>query len=101
MEVVIGMAEYIDRESLKQRFRLRMDWLKKDIHDEYSGALFDGCESDIELIDEIPADDVAPVRHGRWYDKGSLSCRCSECGCKSNRENNYCPNCGCKMDLEG
>lgn len=66
MEVVIGMAEYIDRESLKQRFRLRMDWLKKDIHDEYSGALFDGCESDIELIDEIPAADVATVRHGRW-----------------------------------
>ena len=45
----------------------------------------------------LKASDVAPVRHGRWYDKGALSCRCSECGCKSNRESNYCPNCGALM----
>ena len=48
-------------------------------------------------LSELPAADVAPVRHGRWYDKGALSCRCSECGCKSNRESNYCPNCGALM----
>lgn len=41
--------------------------------------------------------DAAPVKHGRWYDKGSLSCRCSCCGCKSNKEYDYCPNCGAKM----
>lgn len=46
---------------------------------------------------EDAAANVAPVRHGRWYDKGALSCRCSECGCKSNRESNYCPNCGALM----
>ena len=43
---------------------------------------------------------VAPVRHGYWYDCGSLSCRCSKCGCKNNRETAYCPNCGARMDKE-
>ena len=34
---------------------------------------------------------------GEWYDKGSLSCRCSMCGGKSNKESRFCPNCGAKM----
>lgn len=37
-------------------------------------------------------------RVGNWFDVGSLSCRCSECGGKSNRESQYCPNCGAKME---
>lgn len=39
-------------------------------------------------------------RKGHWFDVGSLSCRCSECGGKSNRESRYCPNCGAKMEAE-
>ena len=50
------------------------------------------------LIEELPTVDAAPVVHGRWTDKGSLSCRCSRCGCKSNNEYKYCPHCGTKMD---
>ena len=42
--------------------------------------------------------DVAPIRHAHWFDVGSLSCRCSGCGCKNDRETAYCPNCGAKMD---
>jgi len=37
--------------------------------------------------------------HGHWEDVGSLSCRCSECGCKNDRETMFCPNCGAKMDF--
>ena len=37
------------------------------------------------------------VKHGEWIDKGSLSCRCSNCGCKSSKESNFCPNCGADM----
>lgn len=29
------MAEYINREELKRRFQKRLDWLEKDVHDEY------------------------------------------------------------------
>ena len=42
--------------------------------------------------------DAAEKRIGHWFDKGSLSCRRSECGCKSNKESNYCPNCGAEME---
>lgn len=53
------MADYIRRDLAKKRFSKRLMWLKEDVHDEYSGALLDGCETDIELLDEIPAADVA------------------------------------------
>ena len=37
---------------------------------------------------------------GKWYDIGSLSCRCSRCGGKSPQEFNFCPNCGAEMSKE-
>lgn len=58
-------GDYIRRDLAKKRFSKRLMWLKEDVHDEYSGALLDGCEADIELLDEIPAADVAPVVHGK------------------------------------
>ena len=44
--------------------------------------------------------DIATIRHAHWFDVGSLSCRCSGCGCKNDRDTAYCPNCGAKMDGE-
>lgn len=38
---------------------------------------------------------------GKWYDCGSLSCRCNQCGCKNTKETNYCPHCGAKMENGG
>lgn len=54
----------------------------------------------IKEVEEIPLDKpmVAPVKYGSWFDVGSLSCRCSACGCKNDRETRFCPNCGAKMD---
>lgn len=51
------------------------------------------------LLDDCPRA-AETVRHGYWMDKGSLSCRCSECGCKHTKESAFCPNCGAKMDLK-
>ena len=86
------MAErYIDANALKQKAqKLSCGW------DEYEA----GKESVINLIDFAPTADVEPVVRGEWTDRGSLSCRCSECGCKSNRESPRCPNCGAHMTGE-
>ena len=62
------------------------------------------------------ADDVSPVRHGRWeVVKGVFTpggdpllrcpfCKAKEsehlCGVESRVDWNYCPNCGAKMDAE-
>lgn len=47
---------------------------------------------------ELPRPQERP--HGYWFDRGSLSCRCSRCGCKSTAELPECPVCGAVMDLE-
>ena len=47
---------------------------------------------------ELPRPQARP--HGYWFDRGSLSCRCSHCGCKSTAELPECPVCGAVMDLE-
>lgn len=55
----------------------------------------------IKRIKALPSADVVQVVHGHWIDVGSLSCRCDQCGCKSNKETRFCPNCGSKMDAQG
>ena len=52
----------------------------------------------IYMIEDMPAADVAPVRHGRWKRYGKNLGECSECGEIVSVRNNYCPNCGAKMD---
>ena len=90
------MAEYIEREAV----------LKKSV-------VVDGRRvvAYVDLL-EIPAADVAPVRHARWASVGH-KIKCSVCAngvflgttdpdihsCE--KENfRYCPNCGARMDLE-
>ncbi len=87
------MKEYIEREAVIK------------IIDNYAKTVTPDCREVVDAIRDIvsficPNAEVQEVRHGEWTDKGSLSCRCSECGCKSNRESNFCPNCGAKMDEE-
>ena len=88
--------EYIDREALVER-------LKKEECD---------CEWLWTILD-IPAADVAPVRHGRWKkSKGNerptengfvhddrYFCDCCGwgCCCDTKLDFRYCPNCGAKM----
>ena len=92
--------QYISISELKDRFKRRVKWLEKDVHDQYSLGLFHGAEYDVKLIDEIPMADVAEVTHGKWIIENETSIRCSEC-C-FNRASikmplNYCPMCGTKM----
>ena len=61
-----------------------------------------------ELVLEIPAADVAPVRHGRWLswdelhggnmpEKNVLGVFCSECIRQSDSKTDFCQNCGANM----
>lgn len=71
-------------------------------HKEYRQQdIYDGMQDKDWLercINEAPTVDAEPTRYGKWIEVGSLSCRCDQCGCKNNRESNYCPNCGARMD---
>lgn len=57
-------------------------------------------------IVQIPAADVAPVRHGRWIIKNKHIYQCNRCGnyldirgLNGGRgDANYCPNCGAKVE---
>ena len=63
----------------------------------------------MNAIDEMPAADVAPVRHGRWIEQEQCEeslYSCSVCGTEwisfvgTPKEHgmDFCPNCGAKMD---
>lgn len=102
------MAEYIDRGAL-------IEWLKRirliDLSDG-RGLCRVIFEDDFKkAIKEMPKGiiaDVAPVRHGRWIDKGEYAV-CTECGGRSGTQydgvepitlmTQFCPNCGAKMDM--
>ena len=98
------MKEYIERAQLLKN----LGYDEKRRADVLPGSTFD-------IVLKEPTADVAPVRHGRWIDKGwdgdfswQISGRgscwrvyeCSECQCKTKRETDYCPFCNAKMDKE-
>ena len=66
----------------------------------------DGCSAkNLQSISDMPAADVAPVRHGRWVEKEKYTFGIMyDCSLCENRilDNghpwNYCPNCGAKME---
>ena len=55
------MSRLIDANALKDRFKLRLDWLKLDVHDDYTKGLYHGCDYDMTLIDEQPTMDAVEV----------------------------------------
>lgn len=91
--------EYIEREAAKQEL---LTWARRINHPERLMT-----EDAIYVLDTLPAADVAPVRHGRWIDKGEYAI-CMECGGRSGTQydgveptplmTQFCPNCGVKMD---
>lgn len=87
------MAEYIEREAAYKSLLQEAAYLCWNLKDAESRGYIGAAQA----IRNIPTADVAPVRHGSWLDRGSLSCRCSECGCKNGRETPWCPNCGARM----
>ena len=81
------MTEYIEREKVLSK-----------------AAPVEGCFSDMISAYDVamlPAEDVSPVRHGRWIASHNEFCACSICKYPVYvwwNQTNYCPNCGAKMD---
>lgn len=103
------MAEYIKREAVINRIKeYALDVYGIDLDDakQFGGGsrsenYCEGLYEATELIDDIPAADVAPVVHGRWIihdDEFGLTCECSVCHIETMGDGNFCPNCGAKMD---
>ena len=69
-------------------------------------AEWEGAYKALMYISRLPAEDVKPVKHGRWVWDSNAPHRehgvykCNKCGCHSDFEENYCYNCGAKMDLK-
>lgn len=91
------MADYISREALAAHFR-RLANEARAVADAFSDAA--------AAVENFPAADVEPVRHGRWVPskiRNEIE-RCSKCGKVFRHPSFYgyhfCPSCGAKMDLE-
>ena len=95
--------EYIEREAAKRAIM----WCEDENNFDFSQGLIAAEDT----LDNIPAADVAPVRHGRWIEREDMNygwniwecsaCReefCVEEGTPKDYEYNYCPNCGARMD---
>ena len=95
------MAEYIERERTVGLLR----GLGKREYRKEKGTIQDAIKM-ISYSEYTPAADVAPVRHGRWIDKGEYAV-CTECGGRSGTQYDgvepvplraqFCQNCGAKM----
>lgn len=98
------MPEYIERDKALEEFDAWID---------STGALPKGTSYYYECkgcIEEVPAADVEPVRHGQWvsvdeYCGHAHEFKCTACGLSLFYDNytrfceyEYCPNCGAKMD---
>ena len=87
------MDEYINRERARfeaKRYFKNMDEIQEDLD---------------MLFCMLPAENVAPVRHGRWIEQEKYTFGvlydCSICGNRildTGHSWNYCPNCGAIMD---
>lgn len=96
------MAEYIERKAVKEAIGFTR------LH----CVAYGENKSLSDVINEIPAADVEPVRHGRWEEwlpgmsviltGEEMLYMCSNCTAKYEDVEGmkFCPNCGAKMDEE-
>ena len=104
------MAEYIDKAKLRNKLEEVANRMTEELsnipfrqehmiqRDAYRGLMY--------YVDRLRAEDVAPVRHGKWIPitgpvRAKKLDKCSECMYEMPRPGtNYCPNCGAKMESE-
>lgn len=89
------MAEYIERAVLMERLTsagMQQKMKQTSVSEAYNEFL--------NLVNNVPAADVAPVRRGHWIEENDCQI-CSECGeehCWDEYRAAYCDSCGAKME---
>lgn len=107
---VMQMAEYLSEEDMNTGEYISRDEALKIFHQgcdnctsSYNGVMCRACaDADaMDILVDIPAADVQPVRHGKWTARTSTrdSMKCSICGNSSKQPDRYCGYCGAKMDI--
>ena len=103
------MAEYLSKEDMSTGEYISRDEALKAMQycckncDNYNGAMCRACNNadEMDIICDIPAADVQPIRRGHWiYNDAILNrIRCSECDFWSDdlQADNFCPSCGADM----
>lgn len=90
------MAKYIEQEDLLELYRIDDPVLNENGHVPLPVIR--------QNIMDIPAADVAKVRHGEWEivvgsnGKEYMVCTCCRVSQDLTGVFTYCPNCGCRMD---
>lgn len=87
---------YIDRDALGINYTNRAEYIDP--------SYADGWNLAVEIIQNAPSADVAPIRHARWIDNGNGTVSCSGCQTWFPKEREpylqWCGHCGAKMDVE-
>ena len=97
------MTEYIEREAavtVPVPPKEHREYQTFNLDDAYEQGWYDALDN----LVNIPAADVAPVRHAKWEivvgSDGKEHMVCT--GCRKQQDLtgvfSYCPNCGCRMD---
>ena len=118
------MAEYLSKDDISTGEYISRDEALKAMQyccekcDNYNGAMCRACDNadEMDIIIDMPAADVQPVKHGRWTDNVYkyvksldayfIQAKCSVCGRYSDRidiysrfmSNECCSRCGARMD---
>lgn len=103
------MAEYIEREAAvavieaKQKELCPVGRYGRGYVYGSDREKYDNWEEIIDVLENLPVVDVAPVVHGHWEPiispYGEIEGWICGCGRETKEMSNYCPNCGAKMDL--
>lgn len=110
------MAEYLSKEDMSTGEYISRDEALKAMQyccencDNYNGAMCRACDNadEMDIICDIPAADVQPVKRGKWKHVAGMNSKCSVCSHyfpviefdSRPFDINFCPNCGAKMSSE-
>lgn len=99
----VTIMGYVSKEDLCGALTVLLNLYKRNQRPGW-GAI----EGLIDLIEQTPDAEVAPVKRGRWENTKHWSIeyhgylrRCSACEKVTSEQFNFCPNCGADMRKEG